>query len=945
MRERIRIAALAAAAALLAACSADPAAGRSVATARDPLITIPPDAAFSPFLCSGPSAGDVAGDPVTGGEFRDIVGDATHPAFYRAADADFVFFRMRLDADPRKPGSATELQPSSWDVLVDTDGDLSTYEYMLTADGNLPGGTGVQWVRNSVKEPGNPMDPAFDDKRNDLVADLVPASDYWAVKEAADGSAFGGNPDYFITLVIPKSILVASGLDLTKKFVVWAGTNAQTYSLNSDFGCYVGIPPTLGDAGNEPGTLEPSVPDAVDDVARTAEDTPVVTDVLANDTGLRDTPIRLEIAVAPAHGAATVGADQRVTYTPAPDWNGTDAYTYRITDSDGESDTAVVTVTVTPVDDGPPVATPDAATLAEGTSIAVDVLANDRVPDGVAAVAVVSGPAHGSAVVNADRTVSYTPEQSYFGSDTLTYEVTDSDGQTATAVVAITVTPVDSGPPVATADAVTTAEDTAVVVAVLANDSIPDGVASVEIATLPAHGAAVVRADGTVTYTPAPDYFGPDAFTYRVTDGDGQSATAPVAVTVTPVSDGPPVANADAVTTAEDTAVVVAVLANDVVTDGVASLEIARSPAHGTAVANPDGTVTYTPAPDTFGPDAFTYRVTDRDGESATADVVVTVTPVDDGPPVAMPDTATVRESTAAALDVLANDVVTDGIAGLAVATAPAHGTALVNADRTIEYAPEPNYFGPDAFTYEVTDGDGQTATAEVLVTVTPADSGPPVVGADALSTPEDTPGVVDVLANDVVLDPPASVRIAVDGVHGTAAVNGDGTITYTPAHDYTGPDAFTYEVTDGDGQAATGVVAVVVTPVNDGPVANPDVATGAQWPPIIVPVLANDTDGDGDPLHVTSVTQGSHGTVSVQPDGTVQYVAAPGFVGVDTFTYSMTDGKAAASGIVTVNVLPAFGVRGGGCASGPGGGAGSLLLVALAVWLPRRVRRRPAAR
>ena len=116
---------------------------------------VPADGSFYPFLCGGAVAGDVVGDSLTGGGFRDIVGDGEHPAFYRAANATHVFFRMRVSGDPRKPGS-TVLQPSSWDVLVDTDGDPSTYEFMLTADGNFDSTTRVQWVRNSVKEPNDP---------------------------------------------------------------------------------------------------------------------------------------------------------------------------------------------------------------------------------------------------------------------------------------------------------------------------------------------------------------------------------------------------------------------------------------------------------------------------------------------------------------------------------------------------------------------------------------------------------------------------------------------------------------------------------------------------------------------------------------------------------------------------------------------------------------------
>ena len=103
-------------------------------------------------------------------------------------------------------------------------------------------------------------------------------------------------------------------------------------------------------------------------------------------------------------------------------------------------------------------------------------------------------------------------------------------------------------------------------------------------------------------------------------------------VTVTPTNDGP-VAVDDAATTAEDTAVSVAVLANDTDLDGdTLTVSVVTVPAHGTAAANPDGTIAYTPAANYHGADSFTYTISDGSGGTATASVTVTVTPVNDGP-------------------------------------------------------------------------------------------------------------------------------------------------------------------------------------------------------------------------------------------------------------------------------------------------------------------------
>ena len=91
----------------------------------------------------------------------------------------------------------------------------------------------------------------------------------------------------------------------------------------------------------------------------------------------------------------------------------------------------------------------------------------------------------------------------------------------------------------------------------------------------------------------------------------------------------------------------------------------------------------------------------------------------------------------------------------------------------------------------------------------------------DYATTPEDTPVTIDVLANDSDADGDTlSVTTVSDGAHGTVLINGDGTLTYTPAADYHGEDSFSYTISDGWGGEATGLVSVIVTPVNDAPVA-----------------------------------------------------------------------------------------------------------------------------
>ena len=189
-----------------------------------------------------------------------------------------------------------------------------------------------------------------------------------------------------------------------------------------------------------------------------------------------------------------------------------------------------------------PVAVGNSATTALNTAVTINVLANDSDPDNdPLTVTGTTTPAHGTAVVNANNTITYTPATGYTGPDSFTYSISDGRGGTASATVSITVSPAGNSQPVAVGNSATTALNTAVTINVLANDSDPDNdPLTVTGTTTPAHGTAVVNANNTITYTPATGYSGPDSFTYSISDGRGGTASATVSITVSPAGTNAP---------------------------------------------------------------------------------------------------------------------------------------------------------------------------------------------------------------------------------------------------------------------------------------------------------------------------------------------------------------------------------------------------------------------
>src|SRR6185436_7700036 len=230
---------------------------------------------------------------------------------------------------------------------------------------------------------------------------------------------------------------------------------------------------------------------------------------------------------------------------------------YRVSDGALQSNVATVSITITAVNDAP-VAGNDSATTAEDTAVTIAVLGNDTdVDNATLTPTLVASAAHGAVVLNANGTFTYTPNANFNGTDQFTYRVSDGALQSNVATVSITITAVNDAP-VAVNDNATTAEDTAVTIAVLGNDTdVDNATLTPTLVAGAAHGAVVLNANGTFTYTPNANFNGTDQFTYRVSDGALQSNVATVSITITAVNDAPVAVN-DNATTAEDTAVTIA---------------------------------------------------------------------------------------------------------------------------------------------------------------------------------------------------------------------------------------------------------------------------------------------------------------------------------------------------------------------------------------------------
>ncbi len=560
-----------------------------------------------------------------------------------------------------------------------------------------------------------------------------------------------------------------------------------------------------------------------------------------------------------------------------------------------------------------PTAVDDGYSVNEDTILSINpaqsLLINDTDPENDKLTAIlVTDVTHGELNLNTNGSFNYTPLTNYVGQDTFTYVANDGTENSNNATVTITINQVNDLP-VAGDDVFTVDEDSGPTdLDVLINDTDPDPLDDLYVldVTTPANGT-VVNHTSYVTYTPDLNFHGDDIFNYIVSDGNGGSDQATVTIHVTPMEDLP-IAALDTSTTPEDTPIIINVMGNDVLGDTPTTITAVTQGTLG-GVVNNISTVTYNPSPNLYGEDAFTYTITDSDGDISEATVNITITPVDE-PLDAVDDTAVTPEESPIIIDVLLNDLPGDLPTTITATSNGAHGTVQNNGS-DVTYTPVSNYFGTDTFTYTITDSNGDQDTASVDVTVTAVDD-TLTAEDDTSSTAEDTAVNIYVMSNDVLGDQPTTITSVTQGTHGTV-VNHTSYLTYTPALNYDSTDSFNYTITDFDGDPSEATVTVTVNPINDPPVALNDSYTVAEDTTLSKAtraegVLNNDTDIEGTTLIVQSgddnLVRPEHGVLILGSDGAFSYDPEDNFFGTDTFQYKADDGLLASEfATVTINV------------------------------------------
>ena len=446
------------------------------------------------------------------------------------------------------------------------------------------------------------------------------------------------------------------------------------------------------------------------------------------------------------------------------------------------------------------------------------------------------------------------------------------------------------GTPTANGQSVTTDENAVVKITLSGTDPDSHPPALTYAYTQPAHGTVMGTAPN-VTYTPTAGYYGPDSFTFTVSNGTNTSGPATVNITVI----GTPTATAQTVSIPFGTATPVTLSGTDPQGEAL-TYAVASQPAHGTLTGTAPG-LTYTPSTGFHGTDSFTFTVKNTSG--LTSSPATETLNVAAGTPTATGQSVATTEGTATLVTLSGTDPDSPALPlTYTIATQPTHGT-LTGTAPNLTYTPTAGYYGPDSFTFSASNGTHTSPATTVSIAVDQVFVAP-------TANPQ-TVGVVFGKATSVTLsgaDPQGeALTYTVTGNPAGGKLSGTApNLTYTPNVGFHGADSLTFTAKDTSGLSSTPAT-VTLNVATGTPTATGQSVATAEGTAKAVTLSGTDPDSPALPL-TYAYTEPAHGTVTgTAPNLT--YTPTAGYSGADSFSFTVSNGtntSAAATVSITVS-------------------------------------------
>jgi gliding motility-associated-like protein len=412
----------------------------------------------------------------------------------------------------------------------------------------------------------------------------------------------------------------------------------------------------------------------------------------------------------------------------------------------------------------------------------------------------------------ADGNITYTPDENYFGHDTLVYAISDPSGAADTSMV---VFQVQSGNevPVVLGNTFTSTEDeqNTIDLLELIQDDDPDSLLLVEQVNEDLTRGEIAIDDGMITYTPQPDFFGNDTIFYQVSDTDGNQVDSFLIVEIEPVNDSPEAGTIYVELVEDDESKMIDLLQNasdiDNDTTDLTVSGIIYTSGKGT-VSRFGDSINYIPGDGIAGTDTIMYVIEDPEGLVDTSIVVITLAPGLEKF-AAVNDTLEIHEDAEKFLiDVLANDQfgLLANVELILLSEKSTNLGSISVVHKKISYNPFPDLNGDELLTYQIKNNDGDSATAKIVLKILPVNDAPEASDDYFVEVDASSEILLDVLANDNDIDNDKEdltiTNIELTTLKGNVEVI-NGQIRYTPSSDYHQVDSFMYFINDGELQSS----------------------------------------------------------------------------------------------------------------------------------------------
>ncbi|MFC0214027.1 tandem-95 repeat protein [Paenibacillus chartarius] len=550
------------------------------------------------------------------------------------------------------------------------------------------------------------------------------------------------------------------------------------------------------------------------------------------------------------------------TYTPNPNVEGADSFTFKATDANNAaSNIATVNVAIAGVNDIPTISSIAAQSMDEDTATGSILFTVADVETAAGSLSVTAASDNQTLAPDANlvlggggtnRTLTVTPAANQSGTANITVTVTDANSGTATKTFVLTVNAVNDAPAAANGTLAVT-EDTPQNGTLSASD-VENEALTYSVVAQGSKGIVTITnaATGAYTYTPNPDAEGSDSFTFQATDtGNAVSNTATITVTITGVNDAP-TAISDTLQVIEDTVATGTLTATDKENNGL-TYGIAAAATKGTVAITDAGTgaYTYTPNADAIGADSFTFFVQDSEGlDSNTATITVNIQARNDAP-VISDITKGSNEDTPIAFTVTDfvshyNDVETEALRGVRIIVTGSglNGLLTVNGAEVasgqqidaadldqLVFTPKANWFGTSSFTWKASDGTNDSNEATVTMIIASVND-IPVAEDKTINITIDGQKEDVLIASDADGDPLTySIFKAPDKGNVMLSVYSNNQFTYQHTDGTVGSDSFIYQVRDNNGASVTASVYLNIVPAGSADLASLSASAGALIP------------------------------------------------------------------------------------------------------------------